>query len=64
MEADQKRLAALLAAHKNKEAHDAYLRHQERATLAGRRNGAVQELVKRHPNCKMTADSAMAHLEY
>jgi hypothetical protein len=63
-DAEHKRLGALLAAHKSKKAHEEYLRHAERAALAGRRADGAHAAIKRHPKVKSTESYDLAHEEF
>jgi len=64
MESDHARLGAVLAAHKSKKAHDAFLRHAERAALAGRRPDGERAAIKRHVKVRTTESYDLAHEEY
>lgn len=61
---EHRRLGALLAAHKSKKAHDAYLRQAAAAELAKRRPGGGAKMIKRHPKVKATDGYDLGHLEF
>jgi hypothetical protein len=62
MESQSKQLAALLKAHKSKEAHNAYLRHAAACDMAKRRPGGCDKMMKRVGKCKGSHDDAKKHM--
>jgi hypothetical protein len=65
IESEHKRFAEVLAAHKNKQSHDAFLKRSDAAMLACRRSGGnMENCMSRPDKFKRKMDDAMSHMEY
>lgn len=65
IESDHRKFAEILAAHKNKESHDAFLKRSDAAMLACRRSGGnMEKCISRPDKLKRKMDDAMSHMDF